>query len=378
MTYGSVDDNKKEGDALLPTTSPSASPRGATGSQRRVSLTDVVSAGQHQRSQRRLLHRNQSHRRTRSSILRRRQKHGLDADEDNNNKKSAVFHQIFSNIENSKSQQESSCSSSRLFSSSSSSSSHHHHSWIYTMLNPRSTKPQAKIFKNFIATVIVVDLIFFIMSTDPNYKDYSIFHHVEGITSSIFLIEYILRLITCMESKSYQEYGPIFGRLKYTITFSALIDALATFPFFIELLFRGNIELPTLTYVRIFRLLRILKTEAYAKAFDALWRVFYYNREILSVAGLVCLFLIVLTAVLLYYARPPPGKHKDEFESIAATMYISTLMLTGQGGPDPENFPWYTRIVVLLTGVFSIAVFAIPASMLTWVSFYFWNCTLNP
>ena len=284
-----------------------------------------------------------------------------DVDENNNNK-SAVFHQIFSNIE-SKSQQESSslsCNSSR--------SSSHHHSWIYTMLNPRSTKPQAKLFKTFIATVIVVDLIFFILSTDPNYSDYGIFRHVEAITSSIFLIEYMLRLLTCMESKSYQEYGPILGRLKYAITLGALIDALATFPFFIELCFRGTIELPTLTYVRIFRLLRILKTEAYAKAFDALWRVFYYNREILSVAGLVCLFLIVLTAVLLYYARPPPGKHKDEFGSIAATMYISTLMLTGQGGPDPENFPWYTRIVVLLTGVFSIAVFAIPASMLTWVS----------
>ena len=372
MTYGSLlDDNSKnkEDDALLPTTtSPSASPR-AMQSQRRVSLTDVVATAGQQRSQRRLQHRNQSHRRTRSSIL-RRQHHGSN-DRDDESNKSAVFHQIFSNVANA--QQESSslsCSSSR------SSSSRHHHSWIYTMLNPRSTKFQAKVFKNFIATIIVVDLIFFILSTDPNYTDYGIFHHVEGITSTIFLIEYILRLITCMESRSYQEYGPIIGRLKYCVTGGALVDALATFPFFIELCFRGSIELPTLTYVRIFRLLRILKTEAYAKAFDALWRVFYYNREILSVAGLVCLFLIVLTAVLLYYARPPPGKHaNDEFESIAATMYISTLMLTGQGGPDPENFPWYTRIVVLLTGVFSIAVFAIPASMLTWVSCVL-DCTL--
>jgi hypothetical protein len=40
-------------------------------------------------------------------------------------------------------------------------------------------------------------------------------------------------------------------------------------------------------------------------------------------------------------------------------------MLTGQGGPDGE-MPWYTKGVVLLTGVFSIGMFAIPASMLTW------------
>lgn len=47
-------------------------------------------------------------------------------------------------------------------------------------------------------------------------------------------------------------------------------------------------------------------------------------------------------------------------------MYLSTLMLTGQGGPDDENLPWYTKCVVLLTGIFSLGMFAIPASMLTW------------
>eukprot|EP00429_Kryptoperidinium_foliaceum_P132858 CAMPEP_0176286654 /NCGR_PEP_ID=MMETSP0121_2-20121125/53018_1 /TAXON_ID=160619 /ORGANISM="Kryptoperidinium foliaceum, Strain CCMP 1326" /LENGTH=166 /DNA_ID=CAMNT_0017627219 /DNA_START=128 /DNA_END=625 /DNA_ORIENTATION=+ len=46
-------------------------------------------------------------------------------------------------------------------------------------------------------------------------------------------------------------------------------------------------------------------------------------------------------------------------------MYLSTLMLTGQGGPEGD-MPWYTKGVVLLTGIFSIGMFAIPASMLTW------------
>eukprot|EP00525_Craspedostauros_australis_P006005 CAMPEP_0198112148 /NCGR_PEP_ID=MMETSP1442-20131203/4046_1 /TAXON_ID= /ORGANISM="Craspedostauros australis, Strain CCMP3328" /LENGTH=218 /DNA_ID=CAMNT_0043768833 /DNA_START=11 /DNA_END=667 /DNA_ORIENTATION=+ len=46
-------------------------------------------------------------------------------------------------------------------------------------------------------------------------------------------------------------------------------------------------------------------------------------------------------------------------------MYLSTLMLTGQGGPSGD-LPWYTKGVVLLTGAFSIGMFAIPASMLTW------------
>ncbi len=54
-----------------------------------------------------------------------------------------------------------------------------------------------------------------------------------------------------------------------------------------------------------------------------------------------------------------------DFSSIASTMVLSLLMLTGQGGPS-GNLPWYTQLVVLLTGIFSVAMFAIPASMLTW------------
>ena len=72
----------------------------------------------------------------------------------------------------------------------------------------------------------------------------------------------------------------------------------------------------------------------------------------------------------MYYLRP---RGKDvglvdditDFESIAKTMVLSTLMLTGQGGQSGD-LQWYTQCVVLLTGVFSVAMFAIPASMLTW------------
>ena len=149
---------------------------------------------------------------------------------------------------------------------------------------------------------------------------------------------------------------------------NALIDAFATFPFFIELL--SGIPLPTLTYLRVFRVLRITRTRAYSKSMDAVGRVLYYNREILYVAAVLGMYLVVVTSILMYYLRPR-GKDAEnvddpsDFSSIASTMVLSTMMLTGQGGPSGQ-LPWYTQIVVLLTGVFSVAMFAIPASMLTW------------
>jgi hypothetical protein len=128
--------------------------------------------------------------------------------------------------------------------------------------------------------------------------------------------------------------------------------------------------MPTLTYLRIFRLLRITRTNSYSKAMDAVVRVFYFNQEIMIVAGLLGLYLVLFTSIAMYYLRPRGDDVKmvedaADFESIGSTMVLSLLMLTGQGGPSGE-LPWYTQIVVLMTGMFSVAMFAIPASMLTW------------
>jgi len=157
--------------------------------------------------------------------------------------------------------------------------------------------------------------------------------------------------------------GPIRGRLRFMITSSALIDLCATLPYFLEQIFAG-LDLPTLTYLRAFRLLRILKTTGFNEAMKSLCRVFRYNSEILFVAVWIGVGLIFVTAVLMYYLRPR-DEINPQFKSLSATIYLSTLMLTGQGGPD-GSLPWYTSAVVLLTGIFSIGMFAIPASMLTW------------
>eukprot|EP00934_Nitzschia_sp_Nitz4_P006253 Nitzschia sp. Nitz4//scaffold35_size145790//123457//124807//NITZ4_003055-RA/size145790-processed-gene-0.248-mRNA-1//-1//CDS//3329549199//6243//frame0 len=238
-------------------------------------------------------------------------------------------------------------------------------SFLYTMLHPRSQAWQAVAFKWFISTVILSDLAAFVVSTEPALTpdQLRVFYIWEGVTSTIFLVEYLLRLIVVTEATKYKEMGWFKGRLHYALTTPALIDFIATFPFFFEL--ASGWDLPTLTYLRSFRLLRILKTSGFADATNAVYRVIYFNRQILYVALLICIALVLFTAVLMYYCRPQDPDHSQEFNSLGSTMYLATLMLTGQGGPDGE-MPWYTKGVVLLTGVFSIGMFAIPASMLTW------------
>ena len=244
---------------------------------------------------------------------------------------------------------------------------HHHkkrYTWLYILLHPHSRHPHSMLFKSIISAIILIDVLFFVASTEEWADHYPRFFYVEeGIVSSIFLIEYFCRLYVAPQSRKYQHVSPNLARWNYAFTITALIDLLSSIPFFLELPFELN--LPNLTWIRFFRLLRILKTKSYARSMETVGRVIFYNREILYVAFNMCIFLVLVTAVAMYYLRPKDPEDAEDFQSLTATMYLSAMMLTGQGGPAGD-LPWYTKCVVLITGVFSIAVFAIPASMLTW------------
>lgn len=205
----------------------------------------------------------------------------------------------------------------------------HQKSFIYSMFNPRSVEWQAVAYKWFITLVITFDLCAFIMSTDIDLSEQHVerFLSFEAVTSWIFLTEYILRLIVVTESAKYRSMGPIRGRLAYCRSTPALIDLVATFPYFLER-FTGY-DLPTLTYLRSFRLLRILKTQGFSKAVSSVWRVFRYNSEILFVGLWIGLAFVLMTALLMYYLRPRDQEHA-QFKSLPATLFLATMMLTGQ------------------------------------------------
>jgi voltage-gated potassium channel len=178
---------------------------------------------------------------------------------------------------------------------------------------------------------------------------------IECVSSLIFAIEYVLRLWTCAESRRYRG-----SRLRYALTFRAIIDLMSFLPFVVET--AGGYDLPTTSWIRVFRLFRILKTEKYVSVFESFYRIIWFNRQMLIMALLLDLIIMLTTATLLYYLRPA---EVESFESIPDSFFLALLMLTGQGIPE-GILPWYTKVMVGFTAIFSVAVFAIPAGMLTW------------
>lgn len=240
---------------------------------------------------------------------------------------------------------------------------------LYKMLNSHSTRPIAVYFSYFITCFIVVAVVDFVLSTDRRFMRHhsTALYHVEGVCSVVFLIEYLLRLFTVTESKKYRD--PICGRLKYMSTWRALIDLVSFAPFFME--FVIDKDLPAFGSLRVIRIFRILKTEKYMEVMQSLKRVLWFNRHMLVTAAMLDLMFMFLTATALYFFRPGKSHITDEeaaenFKSIGAAFYLSVLMLTGQGLPEGFVLPWYTKVMVMMTAVFSVAVFAIPAGIITW------------
>lgn len=205
------------------------------------------------------------------------------------------------------------------------------HTALYRLLSHRSHTCGARAFNFILLTVIIGNVVAFTIATVPGVGHETVFYIIEAVSSVFFLIEYVLRIVVAPEDPKYRATSPTRARLRYVVTARALVDAAATFPFFVELAI--DKQLPNMTVLRVLRIFRILKTEKATRALSSIYRVLWYNAEILSVGMLLAMLLIFITGMLLYYLRPQDGQ-SAEFESLPATLYLSLLMLCGQGEPE--------------------------------------------
>jgi hypothetical protein len=113
------------------------------------------------------------------------------------------------------------------------------------------------------------------------------FELFEAVSSIIFLAEHIARVWSIPEAKAYKKYStPNRARLRYSFTLMAVLDLASCLPWFVEKMVPSQ-ELPTLSWLKFFRLFRISKNESVFRAFSSIYRVVWYNAEILGVALLM-------------------------------------------------------------------------------------------
>jgi voltage-gated potassium channel len=231
---------------------------------------------------------------------------------------------------------------------------------VYEAIDGRDVRsPFEKTFIVFICSLIVLSVGSAILETLPALSNryQRLFDGFEIFFLTVFVLEYVVRLITCTADSRFAH--PVTGRLRFIVTPLALLDLAAIAP---SLLLFGRVDLVFLRLFRLARFLRVLKLGRYSVSLKTLGNVIRSRRGELGVAAFGAAVLLVVASSLMYVAE-----HDDQpkaFPSIPAAMWWGVMTLTTVGYGDVYPITSLGKLLASVIALLSIGLFALPAGIL--------------
>lgn len=209
----------------------------------------------------------------------------------------------------------------------------------------------------FLAAMIVINCLALSLETvaaiHAGHAEF--FKTLEVVSTSIFAVEYALRVWTCVEEPKYA--APFTGRLRYIVSPLALLDLLAILAYFAPL------DLRFLRIFRLSRLFRVLHMEVFSRSMQAIFEAVGRRRHLLYVSVAIMATAVFCTAVLLYTVEHTA--QPDKFSSIPATLWWAVVTLTTIGYGDIAPITPLGKVLTSVIAIFGIGIFALPTAILT-------------
>lgn len=231
---------------------------------------------------------------------------------------------------------------------------------LFCWLEP-AARPEGLTFANkFLATAIVVSVAFAIADTEASLAQRfaTIFSVAEVGFTSLFLTEYIARLWIAPEDARFAQ--PFWGRLRWMLTPTAIIDLIALIP---ALVFLGAGPVYILRLFRLARILRIAKLGRMSAAMRLMGEAVAERRFELLVSLAVAAILLVLSSTAMYLAEGTTNP--DAFGSIPRAMWWSIVTLTTIGYGDVFPTTLGGRMIAGVTALCGIGLIAAPTGILS-------------
>ena len=186
-------------------------------------------------------------------------------------------------------------------------------------------------------------------------QQYPVFVIIDKIAVTIFIIDYILRLMTAdykFGKKSISSY------LRYPFSIMAIIDLLSILPSLTIL--NSSLRLFRIfRLARAFRVFRVFKMLRYSKNFQLIMTVFKKQKDsLVAVLGFAIAYIAV-SALIIYNVEP------ESFDSFFSAVYWATVSLTTMGYGDIYPVTLLGRTVTMFSALFGIAIVALPAGIIT-------------
>lgn len=186
-------------------------------------------------------------------------------------------------------------------------------------------------------------------------QTFPVFYYTDIITTALFIIDYVLRLITA--DYKLQERSAI-AFVKYPFTPWAIVDLVSILPS-LTVLNPGFKLFRLLRIIRTLRVLRVFKAFRYSKSIKIIARVIKNSRGPLMAVCTLAICYILISALVIFNVEA------DSFDTLFDAIYWATVSLTTVGYGDIYPITTAGRIITMISSIFGIAVVALPAGVIT-------------
>lgn len=175
------------------------------------------------------------------------------------------------------------------------------------------------------------------------------------ITTVLFIIDYVLRLITADYKLNRKN---ISSFMRYPFTFWAIIDFISILPTLTAL--NSSFKLLRLFRIfRTFRVFRIFKAFRYSKSISIIIKVINKSKKPLLAVCTLAIGYILISALVIFNVEA------NSFDTLFDAIYWATVSLTTVGYGDIYPVTTAGRIITMISSILGIAVVALPASIIT-------------
>ncbi|KAJ2114689.1 hypothetical protein IW146_002890 [Coemansia sp. RSA 922] len=240
---------------------------------------------------------------------------------------------------------------------------------LFLLFEDPSSSPSAFIINVFVTFMIIFSAILTTVETIPQLRkgNSHMWFALELVIVAIFTLEFVLRFLGHTDT-----WRQAWNHAKSVVT---IVDALAIFPFYIELVLHRDTSYEfRFTILRIFRLLRVFSAFKYSSLLQLSIEVMIVAIKRSADALLAFLLFVALTVVLsstlMYFAErgtwdedrqaflTSDGEY-SKFSSIPAAAYYSIVTLTTTGFGDMVPTTFFGKLVsfpMMLSGILLIAL----------------------
>jgi voltage-gated potassium channel len=234
---------------------------------------------------------------------------------------------------------------------------------LYAEMEPAArTRPGLSITNKLIVGLVLASFLVFALETEPDMPaEASAWIAAANLVILVaFGIEYVIRLWVIGEDPRYRG---LLGRVRYVFTPFALADLVAFLPELLWLVaMPHNAGDPALMFLRVLRLVRLIKIARFVPAFEVLGAAMRRAGMQLVTALALALALVYVSAVALYFIEGV-GQGREEFASVIRSIWWSVATLTTVGYGDVYPVTVGGRIAASIIAIAGIGVVALPAGI---------------